>query len=73
MDAGLTEDQVAIDEMFASFFADQSPVEVVRAAEELGHDPALWERLAETGAPGMSMPEASGGAGADRGQRLRRR
>src|SRR6185436_13342054 len=63
----LGEDQRAIDEVFAAFFRRESPVAVVRAAEPLGVDPALWAQFAELGGPGMGAPEAAGGGGAGLG------
>ena len=50
----LTEDEIAVKEVFDGFFANESPVEVVRSAEPAGHDPDLWAKLAATGAPGMA-------------------
>lgn len=64
MDLGLTDDQRAIEEVFSSFFSKEAPPSVARAAEPLGFDRTLWQRLLETGAPGMGVPEASGGGGA---------
>jgi alkylation response protein AidB-like acyl-CoA dehydrogenase len=61
----LTDDEEAVREVFAGFFANESPIEVVRAAEPLGHDPELWSKLAATGAPGMALPEPAGGGDAD--------
>jgi alkylation response protein AidB-like acyl-CoA dehydrogenase len=63
----LGEDQRAIEEVFAAFFRRESPVAVVRAAEPLGFDPALWAQFAELGGPGMGAPEAAGGGGAGLG------
>ena len=60
----LTDDERAIDEVFGGFFRNECPTSVVRAAEPLGFDPGLWERLAATGAPAMGLPEADGGGGA---------
>src|SRR6185295_14889099 len=60
----LSDDQRAIEEVFAAFFRRESPVAVVRAAEPLGFDPALWGRFAELGGPGMGAPDAAGGGGA---------
>jgi len=51
-------------ESFARLFATESSAERVRAAEPLGFDPVLWKLLAETGALGLRVPEASGGGGA---------
>src|SRR3954471_6036586 len=63
----LGEDQRAIDEVFAAFFRRESPVAVVRRAEPLGFDPALWSKLAELRAAGMGGPENVGGGGAGLG------
>jgi alkylation response protein AidB-like acyl-CoA dehydrogenase len=57
----LIEDQAAVADLFATFFARESPSEVVRAAEPDGFDSKLWARLADTGA--LSMGLADGGAG----------
>lgn len=64
MDLNLTEDQETIREVFAAFFDGETGPERARAAEPLGVDGAAWERLLETGAPGMGVPEAAGGGGA---------
>jgi alkylation response protein AidB-like acyl-CoA dehydrogenase len=64
MELGLTDDQRAIQEVFAAFFSKEAPPSVARAAEPLGFDRSLWQRLLETGAPGMSAPESAGGGGA---------
>ena len=63
-DLGLTADQEAIAELFDGFFAKESPASVARAAEPLGFDRELWDKLVELGAPGMGSPEAAGGGGA---------
>lgn len=60
----LTDDERAIDEVFGGFFRNECPTSVVRAAEPLGFDPGLWERLTATGAPAMGLSEAGGGGGA---------
>ena len=60
----LTDDEEAVKEVFDGFFAHESPPEVVRAAEPGGHDPGLWAKLAQTGAPGMALPAAAGGGDA---------
>ncbi|MDI2125921.1 acyl-CoA dehydrogenase family protein [Yinghuangia seranimata] len=64
MDLELTTDEKTVRDAFARFFADRCPVSVVRDAEPLGHAPALWARLRETGAPGMAVPDKHGGGGA---------
>jgi alkylation response protein AidB-like acyl-CoA dehydrogenase len=64
MHTRLTEDEEAVREVFDGFFANESPIAVVRAAEPGGHDPELWAKLAATGAPGMAVPEQAGGGGA---------
>ncbi|MCU0271669.1 MAG: acyl-CoA dehydrogenase family protein [Acidimicrobiales bacterium] len=64
MDLSLTEDQVAIADVFGTFFAKEAGPTVARHAEPLGFDRALWDRLLETGATGMGLPEAVGGGGA---------
>jgi len=64
VDLGLTSDQEAIREIFASFFADRAGPDQARAAQPLGFDPEGWARLGETGAPGMGVPVDAGGGGA---------
>ena len=57
-------DQEAIDSAFGAFFAAESPIEAVRAAESGGFDPELWASLAAMGGAGMALPEDRGGGGA---------
>ena len=64
MDLGLTEDQEAIRDVFADFFTSETGPERARAAEPVGFDAAAWERLMETGAPGMGVDADLGGGGA---------
>lgn len=59
VDLGLSPDQEAVEELFSTFFAKESPLSVARAAEPLGFDASLWERLATTGAPTMGVEGAS--------------
>jgi alkylation response protein AidB-like acyl-CoA dehydrogenase len=59
MDLDLSADERAVEELFSTFFAKESPPSVARAAEPLGFDRTLWERLAATGAPGMAVDGAS--------------
>src|SRR3954452_10391522 len=61
--ATLSDDQLSIRDLFADFFRRQSPTSVVRAAEPLGFDKDLWQRLITTGATGMGVPEDDGGGG----------
>lgn len=61
MNLDLTEDQAAVADLFETFFAKESTSEAVRAAEAIGFDPKLWDRLGETGA--LTMALAGGGAG----------
>jgi hypothetical protein len=61
---GLSEDQVAIEESFVRFFDRECPPAVARAAEPLGFDRGLWDRLVEMGAPGMGAAAADGGGDA---------
>ena len=60
-----TEDEQAIHEAFAAFFAKECPTEAVRKAAPLGFSSDLWQKFCETGAPGMVLPESCGGGGAD--------
>jgi alkylation response protein AidB-like acyl-CoA dehydrogenase len=60
MDLALTEDQQAIQELYATFLAKECPTAVVRDAEPLGFAPALWDRLGETGVASLGL---SGGVG----------
>jgi alkylation response protein AidB-like acyl-CoA dehydrogenase len=64
MELGLSDDQRTIQEVFGGFFAKEAPPSVARAAEPLGFDRSLWDRLLETGAPGMGAPASAGGGGA---------
>ena len=64
MDLDLTEDQEAIREVFAGFFSSETGPERAREAEPLGFDTRAWDRLMQTGAPGMGVAKSSGGGGA---------
>jgi len=64
MNLGLSEDQLAIQDAFTRLFVRESPTDVVRAAEPLGFDRNLWDRLVDMGAPGMGAAAESGGGGA---------
>lgn len=63
-DFSLDPESIALRETFAAFFAKQCPTTVVRAAEPLGFDPDLWERLMDLGVATMGLPESAGGDGA---------
>jgi hypothetical protein len=65
MDLDLTEDQESIRDVFADFFSSETGPEQAREAEPLGFDSRAWDRLLETGAPGMGVAESSGGGGAN--------
>lgn len=67
VDLGLSPDQESIAELFDGFFANESPSTVARAAEPLGFDRSLWDRIVELGAPGMGSPVEVGGGGASLG------
>ena len=60
----LNSDELVIKDIFDTFFRTECSVERVRSAQPSGFDAAAWERLIETGAPGMCIDEALGGGGA---------
>ena len=64
MDLTFTEDQRALRDSFAGFFAKVSNPGVVRAAEPLGFDDKVWDQLVGTGAPTMALSSERGGGGA---------
>jgi alkylation response protein AidB-like acyl-CoA dehydrogenase len=64
MDVNPSAEQRQLIDAFAALYADASPPEVVRASEPLGHSPELWQRLLDTGAVEMALPESVGGGGA---------
>jgi alkylation response protein AidB-like acyl-CoA dehydrogenase len=59
MDLALSDEQQAIEALYGELLAKECPGSVVRAAEPLGFDPALWEKLAATDAAGMGCGGAS--------------
>ena len=63
-DLSLSDDQRAVEELFATFLSDRCSPGVVRAAEPLGFDRTLWNGFAALGAPGMAVPAELGGGGA---------
>ncbi|WP_409328956.1 acyl-CoA dehydrogenase family protein [Trujillonella humicola] len=60
-DFRLDDDQQAVLEGFGEFFREQVPSSLVRAAEPLGFDAGLWQRVVGMGATAMALPEAAGG------------
>ncbi len=64
LDFSLSGDQEAVADAFGAFFANESPIDVVRAAEPLGYSRDLWQELGALDAPGMAAPADVGGAGA---------
>jgi alkylation response protein AidB-like acyl-CoA dehydrogenase len=55
-DYSLDEDQRAVRGMFRDFFAKECPTTLVRAAEPLGHAPALWAKLDTLGGASLGIP-----------------
>jgi alkylation response protein AidB-like acyl-CoA dehydrogenase len=64
MDLNLSDEQQQLVDTFSALYAKESNGERVRAVEATGFDPALWERLVETGVVEMAVDEGSGGWGA---------
>ena len=67
-DYSLSEDQIDLQQAYQKFFKANCSIEVVRAAEAVGFDKSLWERLCATGATTMALPESVGGDGATPGR-----
>src|ERR1700710_579049 len=63
-DYSLSEDQTDLQSAYQKFFKANCSIEGVRAAEAVGFDKSLWERLCATGATTMALPETVGGDGA---------
>jgi alkylation response protein AidB-like acyl-CoA dehydrogenase len=63
-DYSLSEVQQSVRDTFAQFFERECPISVVRDAEPLAFDQALWRKLSDLGAATMTLPAASGGDGA---------
>lgn len=63
MNLHLTQEQELLRDTFAQLFSNESSPQRVRAAEPTGFDAVLWKALVDTGAVGMRVPEARGGAG----------
>jgi alkylation response protein AidB-like acyl-CoA dehydrogenase len=60
-DFTLDENQRAVRDAFGEFFAKECPTTLVRAAEPLGFDRALWSQLVAMGVTSMGLPAAVGG------------
>ncbi|MDG1846842.1 MAG: acyl-CoA/acyl-ACP dehydrogenase [Acidimicrobiales bacterium] len=60
----LNADELTVQDMFHSFFETECSVERVRTAQQMGFDAMTWQRLIETGAPGMCVSSDIGGGGA---------
>ncbi len=65
MDFGLSPDQVLLKQTIRRWLETECPTTRVRAVMENdgGHDPRLWDGLAELGVPGLQVPAAHGGSG----------
>jgi alkylation response protein AidB-like acyl-CoA dehydrogenase len=63
VDLGLSDEQAAVVELFGALGTKWSTPEIVRAHEELGFAPALWDQLVAAGAPGMAVAAEHGGGG----------
>jgi alkylation response protein AidB-like acyl-CoA dehydrogenase len=64
MDLRLSAEQSQLVDAFAGLYSRYSTPELVRAAEKVGFDPGLWDRLSELGVVPMAVGEAAGGWGA---------
>ncbi len=64
MDLRPSDEQLQLVDAFGSLYGKESTPERVRAAEPLGFDGGLWDRLIELGALSMAVDEAHGGWGA---------
>jgi alkylation response protein AidB-like acyl-CoA dehydrogenase len=65
MEFALSHEQTSLQESIGGYLADQYPLEKIRAHAAIGsgHDPALWNSLADLGVPGLLVPEEFGGTG----------
>jgi len=64
MNLDLTDEQEALRATLRELFEKEAPPHVVRAAEPLGFDAALWTKVAGLGLTTIAVPEARGGGGA---------
>src|SRR3954447_9014851 len=63
-DFGLSEEQQAVRDAFATLLQRQCPSTLVRESEPFGFDEKLWRQLVEMRTVAMGVPEAAGGDGA---------
>lgn len=65
MNFDLTEEQEMLRKMARDFLANECPKKLVREmeADEKGHPPELWRKMAELGWMGLPFPEKFGGGG----------
>ncbi len=65
MDFGLSQDQVLLKDTIRRYLEAECPTTRVRTVmeSEHGHDPALWQGLANLGVPGLHVPVEHGGSG----------
>src|SRR5207249_6307326 len=60
-----SDDQLLLKDTIRRYLESECPTTRVRAImeSETGHDPALWQGLADLGVPGLAIPTAHGGSG----------
>jgi alkylation response protein AidB-like acyl-CoA dehydrogenase len=63
-DFSLSDVQRDLRSTVAQFFERECPPEVVREAEPVGFDDAIWEKVRQLGVLTMALPEDAGGDGA---------
>jgi alkylation response protein AidB-like acyl-CoA dehydrogenase len=63
-DFGLSEEQQAVRDAFATLLQRQCPSTVVRESEPFGFDEKLWRQLVEMRTVALGVPESAGGDGA---------
>jgi alkylation response protein AidB-like acyl-CoA dehydrogenase len=64
MQLALSEEQIAVQEVFDSFFEKSQTVQLARTTQTPGFDAALWRAMCGMGAAGIAIAEDDGGAGA---------
>lgn len=63
MNLNLSPEQSALRDALREFLEKESPPSVVRAAEPVGFDAALWRKVVELGLGSVGVPEKQGGGG----------